>query len=372
MIISGFEFKAKKPFSNVYFTGLVRDIKGRKMSKQFGNSPDALKLISLYGADSVRVGLMLSSAAGNDLLFDENLCKQGKNFANKIWNSYRLISGWKSSKKVKISELENQAIIWFEQKFQMTLENIEDQFSKYRISDALMSTYKLIWDDFCSWFLELIKPDFNKSVSLKLVEKVKSIFESNLKILHPFMPFISEEIWQRISTRNENAALCISKWPKIKKYDNNFIESFQLAKEIITSIRNIRNENNLGFKEKLILQVNNEQNEILKFSESIVKLGGLEKIEFKIDKTLNGSFFRINSLEFFIPINKLIDNTLEKKKIEEEFSYAKEFLMSDKEKLSNSKFVKNAPKKIIDIEKKKEKDTKEKILVLKKSLKKLI
>ena len=372
MIISGFEFKAKKPFSNVYFTGLVRDIKGRKMSKQLGNSPDALKLISLYGADSVRVGLMLSSAAGNDLLFDENLCKQGKNFANKIWNSYRLISGWKSSKKVKISELENQAIIWFEQKFQMTLENIEDQFSKYRISDALMATYKLIWDDFCSWFLELIKPDFNKPVSLKLVEKVKSIFESNLKILHPFMPFISEEIWQRISTRNENAALCISKWPKIKKYDKNFIESFQLAKEIITSIRNIRNENNLGFKEKLILQVNNEQNEILKFSESIVRLGGLEKIEFKIDKTLNGSFFRINSLEFFIPINKLIDNTLEKKKIEDELSYAKEFLMSVKEKLSNSKFVKNAPKKIIDIEKKKEKDTKEKILVLKKSLKKLI
>ena len=370
MIISGFEFKAKKPFSNVYFTGLVRDIKGRKMSKQLGNSPDALELISLYGADSVRVGLMLSSAAGNDLLFDENLCKQGKNFANKIWNSYRLISGWKSSKKVKISELENQAIIWFEQKFQMTLENIEDQFSKYRISDALMATYKLIWDDFCSWFLELIKPDFNKPVPFKLVEKVKSIFESNLKILHPFMPFISEEIWQRISTRNENAALCISKWPKIKKYDKNFIESFELAKGIITSIRNVRKENNLGFKEKLILQINNKQNKILEFSESIIRLGGLEKIDYQIDKNLNGSFFRIKSLEFFIPTNKLIDNTLEKKKVEDELTYAKGFLKSVEEKLSNSKFVENAPKKIIDIEKKKVKDSKEKIKILIKSLNK--
>jgi len=234
----------------------------------------------------------------------------------------------------------------------------------------LMATYKLIWDDFCSWFLELIKPDFNKPVSLKLVEKVKSIFESNLKILHPFMPFISEEIWQRISTRNENAALCISKWPKIKKYDKNFIESFELAKGIITSIRNVRKENNLGFKEKLILQINNKQNKILEFSESIIRLGGLEKIDYQIDKNLNGSFFRIKSLEFFIPTNKLIDNTLEKKKVEDELTYAKGFLKSVEEKLSNSKFVENAPKKIIDIEKKKVKDSKEKIKILTKSLNK--
>jgi len=371
MIISGFEFKGNKPFSNVYFTGLVRDIKGRKMSKQLGNSPDALELISLYGADSVRVGLMLSSAAGNDLLFDENLCKQGKNFANKIWNSYRLISSWKISKTAVLSEVESQGILWYEQKFQMTLEKIEDQFSKYRISDALMDIYKLIWDDFCSWFLELIKPDFNKPVSSKLVEKVKLIFELNLKLLHPFMPFISEEIWQRISVRSENEALCISKWPNIKKYDKNFIDKFQLAKDIITSIRNVRKENNLGFKEKLILQINNKQIKILKFTESIIRLGGLEKIEYKIDKTLNGSFFRINNLEFFIPIKKLIDNTLEKKKIEDELTYAKGFLKSVQNKLSNTKFVKNAPKKIIDFEKKKENDTKEKIKILTESLKSL-
>ena len=371
MIISGFEFKGNKPFSNVYFTGLVRDIKGRKMSKQLGNSPDALELISLYGADSVRVGLMLSSAAGNDLLFDENLCKQGKNFANKIWNSYRLISSWKISKTAVLSEVESQGILWYEQKFQMTLEKIEDQFSKYRISDALMDIYKLIWDDFCSWFLELIKPDFNKPVSSKLAEKVKLIFELNLKLLHPFMPFISEEIWQRISVRSENEALCISKWPNIKKYDKNFIDKFQLAKDIITSIRNVRKENNLGFKEKLILQIKNKQIKILKFKESIIRLGGLEKIEYKIDKTLNGSFFRINNLEFFIPIKKLIDNTLEKKKIEDELTYAKGFLKSIQNKLSNSKFVKNAPKKIIDFEKKKENDTKEKIKILTESLKSL-
>ncbi|MAU59055.1 MAG: valine--tRNA ligase [Flavobacteriaceae bacterium] len=372
MIISGYEFKGNKPFSNVYFTGLVRDIKGRKMSKQLGNSPDALKLISDYGADSVRVGLMLSSAAGNDLLFDENLCRQGKNFANKIWNSYRLISSWKSSKEVLLSELENQGIRWYENKFQMTLEKIEDQFSKYRISEALMSVYKLIWDDFCSWFLELVKPDYNKPVSLKLVEKVKVVFELNLKLLHPFMPFISEEIWQRISTRNQDEALCISKWPEIRKYDKKFLESFQLAKQIITSIRNIRKENNLGFKEKLILQINNKNNKILQFSESIVKLGGLEKIELNIDKTLNGSFFRIKSLEFFIPLKISLDSISEMKKIEDELIYAKRFLRSVQEKLSNSKFVQNAPKKIIDIENKKAIDTEEKIKILRKSLKKFI
>jgi len=372
MIISGYEFKEQKPFSNVYFTGLVRDIKGRKMSKQLGNSPDALKLISDYGADSVRVGLMLSSAAGNDLLFDENLCRQGKNFANKIWNSYRLISSWKTSKGVLLSELENQGILWYENKFQMTLEKIEDQFSKYRISEALMALYKLIWDDFCSWFLELIKPDFNKPVSIELVEKVKAIFELNLKLLHPFMPFISEEIWQRISIRSQDEALCVSEWPETRKYDKNLLESFQIAMDIITSIRNVRKENNLGFKEKLILQINNKNNKVLRFSESILKLGGLEKIEFKIDKTLNGCSFRIKSLEFFIPLNISLDSISEIKKIEDELIYAKGFLKSVQEKLANSKFVKNAPKNIIDIEKKKATDTKEKIKILRKSLKKFI
>jgi len=368
MIISGFEFKGNKPFSNVYFTGLVRDIKGRKMSKQLGNSPDALNLINVYGADSVRVGLMLSSAAGNDLLFDENLCKQGKNFANKIWNSFRLISGWKISKSIPLSELEIQVIFWYENKFQMTLKKIEDQFSKYRISEALMTIYKLIWEDFCSWFLELIKPDFDKPVSSKLIEKVRIIFELNLKLLHPFMPFITEEIWQRISTRSSDEALCISKWPEITNYDKNFVENFQLTKDIITLIRNTRKEKSLGFKEKLILQINNDDNKVLKFSECIIKLGGLEKIESKIDKTLNGSFFRIKNLEFFIPLKKLVDSISEIKKIEDELSYAKGFLKSVQKKLSNSKFVKNAPKNILDIEKKKALDTKEKIKILRKSL----
>ena len=372
MIISGYEFKEQKPFSNVYFTGLVRDIKGRKMSKQLGNSPDALKLISDYGADSVRVGLMLSSAAGNDLLFDENLCRQGKNFANKIWNSYRLISSWKTSKGVLLSELENQGILWYENKVQMTLEKIEDQFSKYRISEALMALYKLIWDDFCSWFLELIKPDFNKPVSLELVEKVKAIFELNLKLLHPFMPFISEEIWQRISIRSQDEALCVSEWPETRKYDKNLLESFQIAMDIITSIRNVRKENNLGYKQKLILQINNKNNKVLRFSESILKLGGLEKIEFKIDKTLNGCSFRIKSLDFFIPLNISLDSISEIKKIEDELIYAKGFLKSVQEKLANSKFVINAPKNIIDIEKKKATDTKDKIKILRKSLNKFI
>ncbi len=224
-----------------------------------------------------------------------------------------------------MSELENQGILWYENKVQMTLEKIEDQFSKYRISEALMALYKLIWDDFCSWFLELIKPDFNKPVSLELVEKVKVIFELNLKLLHPFMPFISEEIWQRISIRSQDEALCVSEWPETRKYDKNLLESFQIAMNIITSIRNVRKENNLSFKEKLILQINNKNNKVLRFSESILKLGGLEKIEFKIDKTLNGCSFRIKSLDFFIPLNISLDSISEIKKIEDELIYAKRF-----------------------------------------------
>lgn len=367
MIISGFEFIGKKPFSNVYLTGLVRDMKGRKMSKQLGNSPDALNLINKYGADSVRVGLMLSSVAGNDLLFDENLCKQGKNFAIKIWNSFRLIFSWKISKSNTLSKVETQAIFWYENKFQKTLEKLEIQFIKYRISEALMTIYKLIWEDFCSWFLELIKPDYNKPVSSKLIKKVQIIFERNLKLLHPFMPFITEELWHRISTRRPDEALCISKWPEIQNYDNQSLEHFQLAKDIIVSIRKIRKEKGIESKEKLILQMNNDK-KVLKFSESIIKLGGLEKIERNIDKTLNGCFFRVKKLEFFMPLKKSLDNKLEIKKIEDELSYAIGFLKSVEKKLLNSKFVENAPKKIIEIEKKKALDANEKIALLRKSL----
>jgi valyl-tRNA synthetase len=370
MIVSGYEFRGEKPFSNVYLTGLVRDSKGRKMSKQLGNSPDALKLIETYGADSVRVGLMLSSAAGNDLLFDETLCKQGKNFANKIWNSYRLINGWSIDKKMKLSDLDEEAILWYEHKFQMTLKIIENHFDKYKISEGLMSIYKLIWDDFCSLFLELIKPNYDTSVPFKLVEKINILFENNLKILHPFMPFLTEELWHNISLRKTNQALTISKWPEIKNYDNKYLKDFQFARDVVVGVRNFRKENGLGFKEELSLFVKNDLKQI-KFSKSIMKLALLNEISPYQNTNSNGGFFRINNLEFFIPLDNKIDLKLEKNKIEKELNYVMGFLASIEKKLSNNKFILNAPEKVLEFEKKKASDAKEKINLLKASLSKI-
>ena len=372
MIISGYEFRNEKPFSDVYLTGLVRDTKGRKMSKQLGNSPDALALIDDFGADAVRVGLMLSSAAGNDLLFDEKLCQQGKNFSNKIWNAYRLIDGWEVQEGLAIPKETQQALDWYANQFQKTLALVEDHFDKYRISDALMAIYKLIWDDFCSWFLEIVKPQYGSPIPADVIPKILVLFEDNLRLLHPFMPFLTEELWHFIAQRSPDQALIVSQWPKQSPYDDKLLEDFDRAKEIVAGVRNFRNEKQLGFKELLPLHVSNTE-QPLAFHESILKLALLENLYIgAIDENAQGGRFRVQNLAFFIPlVSSSVNEEEEREKMITELNYAKGFLASVEKKLSNERFVSNAPEKVIALEQKKADDAREKISLLEKGLKQL-
>ena len=371
MIMSGYAFRDEKPFSKVYLTGLVRDKKGRKMSKQLGNSPDALKLIEDYGADAVRVGLMLSSAAGNDLLFDETLCQQGKNFSNKIWNAYRLIEGWKIQEDLDVPKVATEALEWYENHFEKTLAWVDENFEKYRISDALMSIYKLLWEDFCSWFLELIKPQYGESIDRKTYTKVISIFDKNLRILHPFMPFLTEELWHFIAERKSDQALTIEAWPKPKAFDEKLINDFELAQNIIAGIRNFRKEKNISHKEQINIYINADQIN-LSFESSILKLGGVSEMHyFNAPKDLVGGSFRINNLEIFIPTNSKEDPEIEIENLTLELNYTKGFLYSVEKKLSNDRFIDNAPQKVIELEKKKAADARKKILFIEKKLESL-
>ncbi len=368
MIMSGYEYRQQPPFSKVYLTGLVRDKKGRKMSKQLGNSPDALKLIEEYGADAVRVGLMLSSAAGNDLLFDESLCQQGKNFANKIWNAYRLIEGWEIDEKKAATPVALEALQWYENHFQKTLAWVDENFDKYRISDALMSIYKLVWDDFCSWLLELVKPAYGDPIDRETYNKIIVLFESNLRLLHPFMPFLTEEIWHFIAPRTKEEALTVSEWPEPKTVDPKLVETFALAQEVIVGIRNFRKEKNLSFKEEIQLFVTKSKAP-LPYEASIEKLGGISSVVY--DSPSEDSFggsFRVGTFEFFIPTKSSEDPEAERQKLNEELKYMKGFLASVEKKLANEKFVANAPEQVIANERKKVADAKEKIELLEKSL----
>ena len=370
MIIAGYEFKGVKPFNNVYFTGIVRDKQRRKMSKSLGNSPDALKLISEYGADSVRVGLMLSSSAGNDLLFDESLCSQGRSFANKIWNAYRLIDGWEI-KNFDQPESSVVALEWYENKFQLVLDQINDHFDKFRISDSLMSVYKLVWDDFCSVLLEIIKPEFSKPIDQKTYDSVISIFENNLKLLHPFMPFISEELWQSMKKRNNDEALVVSNWPENNKYDSTVIEEFKFISEVITSIRSVRKKQNISFKESIELSVLNKEKFITKYDSIIKKLCNINIFTY-VDGEINDAIsFRVKTNTYFIPTSTKFNAQEEIKKIKNELDYNVGFLNSVEKKLSNKRFVDNAPENVIEIEKKKKSDTMAKIQLLRESLDKL-
>ena len=367
MIIAGYEYRGERPFQNVYLTGLVRDKQRRKMSKSLGNSPDALKLIEEFGADGVRVGLLLSSAAGNDLLFDEALCQQGKGFANKIWNAFRLIEGWEVAdlEQPKSSKI---AIDWFEAKFQETLLTIEDHFSKYRISDALMETYKLIWNDFCSWFLEMVKPEYQKPIDQVTYKAVISILENNLKVLHPFMPFLTEDIWQYISERAPEEALIVSKWPVQTSFDKALIAEFDFASEVISGIRTIRKEKNIAFKDAIQFSAINNENVSKTFDEVIIKLGNLVVINY-VSETVDGALtFRVKSNEYFIPIVGAIDVKAEIKKLKEELNYTEGFLKSVQKKLSNERFVAGAPEQVIANERNKEADALAKIETIKASL----
>ena len=368
MIIAGYEYRGELPFKNVYYTGIVRDKQGRKMSKSLGNSPDPIQLMEEYGADGVRVGMLMCSPAGNDLPFDESMCGQGKAFANKIWNAFRLVKGWEVEDSLAQPESSKVAIEWYEAKFQQVLSEIEDHFSKYRLNDALMATYKLIWDDFCSWFLEMVKPAYGEPIDAKTLESVISLFEDNLKILHPFMPFLTEDIWQYITERTPEQALIISQWPALKAVNEELISEFELAQDVVSGIRTIRKDKNISFKETINLSVVNNEKANPTFDSVIAKLSHVETLNY-VDGSVDGALtFRVKSNEYFIPVTGAVDIEEEIKKLTEELKYTEGFLKSVQGKLSNERFVNNAPEQVVAVEKKKEADALAKIETIKASL----
>ena len=371
MIMAGYQFRDNKPFNNVYFTGIVRDKQRRKMSKSLGNSPDALKLIDDYSADGVRVGLMLSSAAGNDLLFDESLCDQGKSFSNKIWNSLKLIKGWEVV-DTNQPDYCSVTIDWYNQKFNSVLNTINDHFSKFRISDALMCIYKLIWDDFCSVLLEIIKPQYGQPIDEKTHRDLIKIFEKNLIILHPFMPFITEEIWHLIVKRKSEEAIIISSWPEFDtKLPIDTINDFEALQNIISGIRNIRKKYQISFKESLNLSVVNNDNFSKNYDSIIKKICNIKDINYVDSEIKDALSFRVESNIYSLPFEKEIDFDEEIKKIKEDLDYQKGFLKSVNSKLENKRFTDNAPDSIVQNEIKKKNDAISKISVLEERLKKL-
>jgi valyl-tRNA synthetase len=372
MIMSGLEYRQEIPFKNVYLTGMVRDKLGRKMSKSLGNSPDPIKLMGNYGADGVRVGMLLTSPAGNDLPFDESLCEQGRNFTNKIWNALRLVKGWEIDNTIEQADSSKIAIQWFEAKLNDTIKQLEDHFSKYRISDALMSTYKLIWDDFCSWYLEMVKPAYQKPIDKTTIDNTIEFFEKIMKIAHPFIPFISEEVYQILKARNEDDSIMISDMPKASRINRKILEQFDFAKEVINAIRSIRASKNIPRKESMELLIKkNNQNPDLTFDSTIAKLCNLSKLNYVEQKVDGAISFLIKSTEFYIPLSDNIDVEAEIKKLEEELKYTNGFFNSISKKLSNERFVNNAPEKVVAMERKKQADAEARITVIEEQLKAL-
>ena len=372
MIIAGYEYKQAKPFTNVYLTGIVRDKQGRKMSKSLGNSPDPIDLIEKYGADGVRVGMLLCSPAGNDLPFDESYCEQGRNFSNKIWNAFRLVKMWETSSAAQ-PQANKVATEWFEARFNEQLEIINDLYSKYRISEALMATYKLVWDDFCAWYLEMIKPEFVDGKSLPIdqttYDATINFFEKILKVMHPFMPFITEEIWSLVKDRKEKENIIIAEWPEVKAADKNLLAMFEVISATIAEVRNVRNNKGISPKEKLSLYLKSksEDKENL-FDEIIIKLANLDKFEITENKIENSISFMVKHFEFYVPFLSAININEEKTRINKEIEYNKGFLQSVEKKLSNEKFVQNAKAEVIEIEKKKQADAESKIKALEEQL----
>ena len=368
MIIAGYEFKGQKPFENVYLTGIVRDKIGRKMSKSLGNSPDPLDLIDRYGADGVRMGMMISAAAGNDILFDEALCEQGRNFCNKVWNVFRLIKGWEASDIEQPLHAEI-AIKWFEQQLSATALEIDDLMSKYRISEALTAIYKLIRDDFSGWYLELIKPTYGQPIDTKTLRKTEQFLETLLAQLHPFMPFITEELWQALKERQEGESLMVTLIPEAGSVDNAFLARFAQTQEIISAIRNIRTSKNLSPREELVLEVApsyaNDMDAVL------MKLANLTEIRRSEEKSEGSISFVIGTDEFAVPMANLINAEEEIKKLEEDLEYQKKFLLGVEKKLSNENFVARAPEQVITLERKKKADAESRIQTIEQSLKQL-
>ena len=364
MIIAGYEYKGELPFKNVYYTGIVRDKLGRKMSKSLGNSPDPIDLIQKYGADGVRLGMLVSSPAGNDLPFDSSQCEQGRNFTNKVWNAFRLVDSWSVQEDLPQPESSIKAIDWFRARFNQELEVINSLFDKFKISEALMATYKLIWDDFCSWYLEMIKPGYQHPIDRKTLETTKSFFEDILKLAHPFTPFIAEELWHLISKRAEGEDMIVAKWPEVTHTDSEVLTQFGRATDVITNIRNIRKKNNIANKVKMDLFIKKNKDLDASFDSVLLKMGNLSQLEYVNDKIENSNTFIVDGNEYFVPFGDTIDIEAEREKLTEELNYAEGFLKSVQKKLQNERFVSGAPEQVVAIERKKESDAMDKIAIL--------
>ncbi len=374
MIMAGLEYHKQVPFNNVYLTGMVRDKQGRKMSKQLGNSPDPIELMKLYGADGVRFGMLCSSPAGNDLLFDESYCEQGRNFNNKIWNVFRLVKGWEVSNSIEQPQYAKVSVEWFQHVFNKSLETINDHFIKFRISDALMAIYKLIWDDFCSWYLEMIKPAYQHPIDKATYDQTIEFFEKLLKVLHPFMPFISEEIWHLIDERKEKESIMLTRMPAPETFNEKVINSFDYAKDVIIALRNFRKEKNIPVREQmtLIIKKNNEEKPDVTYDNLVIKLCNLKSLTYS-DVKVEGAFtFIVNTTEFYVPLEESIDKDAEISKLKEELAYNKGFLESVMKKLSNERFVNNAPANVLQMERKKQMDAEAKIAVIEEQLSNLL
>jgi valyl-tRNA synthetase len=366
MVMAGYEYRGELPFKNVYLTGIVRDPQGRKMSKSLGNSPDPLDLIKQYGADGVRVGMLLSSPAGNDLLFDVKLCEQGRNFTNKVWNSFRLIKGWEVDQNLAQPEEAKIASAWFHSRFSVALADMNDHYDKFRLSDALMSVYKLVWDDFCSWYLELVKPAYEQPIDPKTLAETIAFLEELLKLLHPFTPFIAEEIWDNLGERTEKDRVIIAQWPKVEAVDAALIEAFDRASATIMEVRRVRNEKQLAPKAPLRLLA--KGNADAGMNPVISKLAFLEEITVVNEAPTNAASFVIKGVEYFIPLEGLLDPKEEKEKLQKELDYVKGFLVSVEKKLSNERFVSGAPAQVLQVEYNKKADAEAKIKALEEQL----
>ena len=367
MIMAGYEYEGKMPFKNVYFTGIVRDKLGRKMSKSLGNSPDPLDLIEKYGADGVRMGMMLSAPAGNDILFDDALCEQGRNFNNKIWNAFRLIKGWEVSVEVPVPEASELAIRWFEAKQNEVAAEVADLFSKYRLSEALMAVYKLFWDEFSSWYLEMIKPAYGQPINRKVYEATIGFFDNLLHLLHPFMPFITEELWQHLCDRTDGESLMVSPLSMSALVDEDIIREFEVVKEVISNIRSIRLQKNIAQKETLELQVIGE-NPVVAFNAVIMKMCNLSSINIVENKADGAASFMVGTTEYAVPLGNMIDVEAEIARMEAELKHKEGFLQGVLKKLGNEKFVNNAPAAVLEMERKKQADAESIIKSLKESI----
>lgn len=363
MIMAGYEFKGKRPFKDVYFTGMVRDKKRRKMSKQLGNSPDPLDLIAKYGADGVRVGMLMTAPAGNDLLFDEDLCSQGSYFANKVWNAFRLVGMWEP-KDESMSSSEELSILWMRNRMAEALSDINKSFDQYRLSEALMSTYKLVWDDFCSWYLEMVKPAQGEQISTEALDQTKDMFNLLLQIMHPFMPFITEELWQNLAEREEGETINFAAWPVLEVENKEILQAFDVFQQVVGGVRTVRNENGIAPKEPLVVEIEVEASHDGRFDELTMKLASISEIK-RVSELNKGAFsFVVEGVSYTIPADGFINVDEEIEKLEEELRYTEGFLKSVEKKLGNERFVANAPEAVVEGERKKQADAQAKIGII--------